>query len=106
MIWNKHICGDVAVSIVHDGLSSNFLTSEYTYDSTAANRLVKLLPTLNTEIGIYSAAKLKIYLAEYTNIEVEVPFSFEVLPCEIKSRLETFNFTDPVTYVLQDPAIS
>ena len=83
--WNLDICGNVVVELIHDGLSSEFLTHGYTYNATPDKRWVQLAPTKNIHVGVYNV-KLKIKFAEsdYAAVFYEVPVTITVLPCEIK----------------------
>ena len=39
-VWNKDICGEIVTEVIHDGLSSEFVTHGYKFDATQADRWV------------------------------------------------------------------
>ena len=84
-IWNKHICGEILMEFIHEGLSHEFVNSQYTFDKTQADRWIQVLPTKNSHVGTYNVKlKLKYKDPDYSSVFAEVPFKIKVLPCEIK----------------------
>lgn len=105
-IWNDEICGELTVNLVHDGLSSNFVTYGYTHLGAAATRFIEVYPTLNTEVNFpgYDTV-LEISMVEYPGVVVDVPLNIVVLPCEIKS-IDTIvgsEYVDPYSYTVKTP---
>lgn len=105
-IWNTGICGDLTVSLVHDGLSSEFVTYGYIYLGAATSRFIEVFPTLNTQVNIpgYNLVAV-ISMIEYPAVTVDVPFTVVVLPCEIKQILTTVGseYISPYSYTVLLP---
>ena len=85
LVWNKDICGEIVTELIHDGLSSEFVTHGYKFDTTQADRWVEVLPKLNSHAKTYSMKlRIKFKDPDYVTVFTDVPFTVEVLPCEIK----------------------
>ena len=83
--WNKGICGSWVAQLIHDGLTSEFVTFGYKYDATEADRWLKLLPFDNKHVGKYLVTIRITYTdPDYAAIFTDVKVNIEVLPCEIK----------------------
>ena len=93
------------VEVIHDGLSSEFLTFSYAFGETQDaidNRWIEVRPTKNEHVKTYNIVlRIKYLDSDYSAVFADVPLEVEVLPCVINNVvLEADAFSTPYTYTI------
>ena len=104
-VYNSRICGAITVEVIHDGLSSEFLTFSYAFgDDQAAidNRWIEVRPTKNEHVRTYNIVlRIKYADRDYKAVFSDVNLQVEVLPCVINNVvLDSNAFSTPYTYTI------
>lgn len=101
--WHQGLCSDMDVELIHttSALTSEFVTIGYSFMTTSADRWISVLPTLNTHVGTHTITlRIKFTDSDYSAITKDVPVAIEILPCEIKSIVNTGVYDNPHHYVI------
>lgn len=83
--WDVNICGKILVDVIHDGVTTEFVSHVYDYQVLVLPNTyyLQLNPTLRTHEGTFTI-NLRVYFQEYAAIDpVDVPVVIDVLPCQI-----------------------
>ena len=83
--WHEKLCADMTVELIHVPPTAEFVTMNYNFMTTSADRWIKVLPDKNSHVGSHTIKlRIKFTDPDYSLVYEDVSVSIEVLPCEIK----------------------